>query len=72
MLGVWDVETHQPIAKWGGHDADIRCIVVSPDNQLVASASSSAAPPLVVASLRPSTQNVVDLSVDFELPPGMA
>ncbi|KAF8837898.1 WD40 repeat-like protein [Paxillus ammoniavirescens] len=37
VLRVWDVETHQPIAEWGGHEFGILCIVVSPDNQLVAS-----------------------------------
>ncbi|KIJ13696.1 hypothetical protein PAXINDRAFT_170202, partial [Paxillus involutus ATCC 200175] len=40
VLRVWDVETHQPIAKWGGHDTTIRCTVVSPDNRLVASGNS--------------------------------
>ncbi|KAF8837543.1 WD40 repeat-like protein [Paxillus ammoniavirescens] len=34
---VWDVETHQPIAEWGGHEASICCIAISPDDQLVAS-----------------------------------
>ncbi|KIJ12584.1 hypothetical protein PAXINDRAFT_47796, partial [Paxillus involutus ATCC 200175] len=33
VLRVCDVETHQP----GGHAADIWCIVMSPDDQLVAS-----------------------------------
>ncbi|KIJ13739.1 hypothetical protein PAXINDRAFT_49894, partial [Paxillus involutus ATCC 200175] len=37
VLRVWDVETHQPVAEWGGHEGDILCIVVSPDDQLVAS-----------------------------------
>ncbi|KIJ13699.1 hypothetical protein PAXINDRAFT_48180, partial [Paxillus involutus ATCC 200175] len=34
---VWDAETHQPIAEWGGHEAAICCIAMSPDDQLVAS-----------------------------------
>jgi WD40 repeat protein len=37
VLRVWDAETHQPIAEWGGHEGGILCIVVSPDDQLVAS-----------------------------------
>jgi WD40 repeat protein len=37
VLKVWDLETHQPIAEWGGHEASICCIAMSPDNQLVAS-----------------------------------
>jgi WD40 repeat protein len=40
VLRVWDVETQQSIAKWGGHDAAIRCAVASPDNRLVASGNS--------------------------------
>ncbi|KIJ05963.1 hypothetical protein PAXINDRAFT_103567 [Paxillus involutus ATCC 200175] len=37
VLRVWDVETQQSIAEWGGHEGGILCIVVSPDDQLVAS-----------------------------------
>ncbi|KIJ13233.1 hypothetical protein PAXINDRAFT_81616 [Paxillus involutus ATCC 200175] len=37
VLKAWDVETHQPIAKWGGHHGFISCIATSPDDQLVAS-----------------------------------
>ncbi|KIJ13206.1 hypothetical protein PAXINDRAFT_170648 [Paxillus involutus ATCC 200175] len=37
VLRVWDVETHQPIAEWGGHKLGICCIAMSPDDQLVAS-----------------------------------
>ncbi|KAF8837553.1 WD40 repeat-like protein [Paxillus ammoniavirescens] len=40
VLRVWDVETHQPVAEWGGHEADIWCIVMSADDQLVASGDS--------------------------------
>ncbi|KAF8837904.1 WD40 repeat-like protein [Paxillus ammoniavirescens] len=37
ILRVWDVETQQLIAEWGGHEFGIPCIVVSPDDQLIAS-----------------------------------
>ncbi|KIJ13737.1 hypothetical protein PAXINDRAFT_48735, partial [Paxillus involutus ATCC 200175] len=37
VLRVWDVETHQPIAEWGGHEHAIHCIAMSPDDQLVGS-----------------------------------
>ncbi|KAF8837901.1 WD40 repeat-like protein [Paxillus ammoniavirescens] len=37
LLRVWDVETQQPIAEWGGHEGTVHCIVISPDDQLVAS-----------------------------------
>ncbi|KIJ09793.1 hypothetical protein PAXINDRAFT_86979 [Paxillus involutus ATCC 200175] len=37
LLRVWDLETHQPIAEWDGHEANISCIATSPDDQLVAS-----------------------------------
>ncbi|KIJ05248.1 hypothetical protein PAXINDRAFT_93722 [Paxillus involutus ATCC 200175] len=37
LLKVWDLETHQPIAEWGGHEAIITCIAMSRDDQLVAS-----------------------------------
>ncbi|KIJ08057.1 hypothetical protein PAXINDRAFT_43158, partial [Paxillus involutus ATCC 200175] len=37
VLRVWDVETQQSIAEWDGHEGTILCIVVSPDDQLVAS-----------------------------------
>jgi WD40 repeat protein len=40
VLRVWDVETHQPIAEWGGHARFIHCIAMSPDDQLVASGDS--------------------------------
>ncbi|KAF8837900.1 WD40 repeat-like protein [Paxillus ammoniavirescens] len=37
ILRVWDTETHQAIAEWGGHEGTIHCIVISPDDRLVAS-----------------------------------
>ncbi|KAF9240822.1 WD40-repeat-containing domain protein [Melanogaster broomeanus] len=36
-LMVWDGETHQAKAEWGGHENNICCIAPSPDGQLVAS-----------------------------------
>lgn len=34
---VWDMEMHRPMAEWSGHESVIRCIAMSPDDQLVAS-----------------------------------
>jgi WD40 repeat protein len=37
VLRVWNAEMHQPIAAWGGHDGNIACIVIAPNDELVAS-----------------------------------
>ncbi|KIK91708.1 hypothetical protein PAXRUDRAFT_13641 [Paxillus rubicundulus Ve08.2h10] len=40
VLRVWDVETHQLIADWGGHEGAIWSIAMSPNDQLFASGDS--------------------------------
>ncbi|KAF8836244.1 WD40 repeat-like protein, partial [Paxillus ammoniavirescens] len=39
-LRIWDVETHQLVEEWASDGGPIRCVVVSPDGDLVASGQS--------------------------------